>query len=66
MTIRDVEYFIYWNELEEGCSFFLPTTVSAAEVMRALRPIAAQLEITLEARNRCEYGRYGVRVWRMP
>mgnify|MGYP000143742304 CR=1 FL=1 len=65
VTIRGVDYFIYWNKMAPGCSFFLPTTVSAAEVMQALRPFAYRMKMRLRAHNRCEYGRYGVRVWRM-
>ena len=65
VCIRDVEYYIYWEDLEPGSSFFLPTTVSAAEAYRAMRPHAIELGFQLEVRNRCEYGRYGVRVWRM-
>lgn len=44
---------------------FLPTTVSAAEVLQALRPFANRMGMYLKAHNRCEYGRYGVRVWRI-
>lgn len=65
VTIRGVDYYIYWDKVAPGCSFFLPTTVSAAEVMQVLRPFAYRMEMHLKAHNRCEYGRYGVRVWRM-
>ena len=65
VTIRGVDYFIYWDRVAPGCSFFLPTTVGPAEVMQALRPFATRMKMRLKAHTRCEYGRYGVRVWRM-
>lgn len=48
-----------------GSSFFMPTLLADKDVARALRYIEKKLKITLEVRNRCEYGAYGVRVWRM-
>jgi hypothetical protein len=65
VTIRGVDYFIYWDKVAPGCSFFLPTTVSPQEVLRELRPFATKMEMYLKAHTRCEYGRYGVRVWRI-
>lgn len=65
VVIRSVAYFIYWDKLAPGCSFFLPTTVSAREVMRKLAPTAEEFQFRLKAHNRCEYSRYGVRVWRI-
>lgn len=65
VTIGGVEYFIYWEQLHVGGSFFLPTLLSAKDVTRDLRRLQKKLNITLEIRNRCEYGAYGVRIWRM-
>jgi len=65
VNIRGAEYFIYWEDLEPGSSFFMPTTVTAAEAAGVLRPYAHELGFELEIRTRCEYGRYGVRVWRV-
>lgn len=65
LVIRDVEYFIFWEELHIGSSFFIPTTVQAREVARILSDYAEVLDMRFEIRNRCEYGRYGVRVWRV-
>jgi hypothetical protein len=48
-----------------GNSFFLPTLLPAKDVARALRPLEKKLKILLEVRTRCEYGAYGVRVWRV-
>jgi hypothetical protein len=64
LVIQDVEYFIYWDELAKGSSFFIPTTVQARDVARILSDYAEVLGMDFEIRNRCEYGRYGVRVWR--
>lgn len=65
LVVRGFEYFIYWRDLLPGGSFFLPTTASAAEVRSALRPFARYWQMELKAHTRCEYGRYGVRVWRI-
>jgi len=65
VNVGGVDYFVYWEQLNVGNSFFLPTLLSAKDVMRDLRPIARKLKIQLEIRNRYEYGVYGARVWRM-
>lgn len=64
-TLHGVDYFILWEQLEIGASFFLPTTATQLQAFTALRPYARYLGIELQVRNRCEYGRYGVRVWRV-
>lgn len=60
-----IPYFISWDRVLPGCSFFLKTTASASEVKRVLRPYARRCNYELEAQNRCEFGYYGVRVWRL-
>ena len=65
MVINKVEYFIFWEQMSIGASFFLPTTATATQVMLRLKRRAQHLRITLRAQPRREYGRYGVRVWRM-
>lgn len=64
-TLHGVDYFIQWEHLSIGASFFLPTTATKTQAHYALRPYAQYLGIQLQVRNRCEYGRYGVRVWRV-
>jgi len=64
-TLHGVDYFIQWEHLSIGASFFLPTTATKTQAYYALRPYARYLGIRLQVRNRCEYGRYGVRVWRV-
>lgn len=64
-TLHGVDYFILWDQLSIGASFFLPTTATAKQATKALQPYAHHLGIELQVRNRCEYGRYGVRVWRV-
>lgn len=65
VVIHDVEYFIYWEQMTVGASFFLPTTATPVQAMAVLKPIARALNYKLKAQPRREYGRYGVRVWRM-
>lgn len=64
-TLHGVDYFIEWSRLAVGCSVFLPTTATKLQAFNALRPYAVRLGIQLVVRNRCEYGRYGVRFWRV-
>lgn len=64
-TLHRVDYFIFWDQLPIGGSFFMPTTATQTQAFKALQPYARHLRIGLQVRNRCEYGRYGVRVWRV-
>jgi len=64
-TLHGVDYFIEWSRMAIGCSVFLPTTATKKQAFEALQPYARYLGIQLQVRNRCEYGRYGVRVWRV-
>lgn len=48
-----------------GHSFFLKTTASATEVTKRLHKAEKYFRMTLRAHNRCEFGYYGVRVWRI-
>jgi hypothetical protein len=65
VTIQDVEYFIEWSQLDVGHSFFLPTVATPKQVKDVLKPVAEELEYRFGVLTRCEYGRYGVRVWRL-
>lgn len=65
VVIGGADYFIYWEQMQVGNSFFIPTLLPDEQVMQVLRPIQKQLGIRLEVRTRCEYGAYGARVWRV-
>lgn len=65
ITVLGADYFVQWERMGIGHSFFLPTTATAAMVLQAMRPNVKALGIEVVARNRTEYGRYGVRVWRI-
>jgi hypothetical protein len=65
LTLHGVEYFIHWEKMVGGSSFFLPTTATPTQVRDALLPATRFLKIKIEVRARCEYGRYGARVWRV-
>lgn len=65
LNIYGVPYFIRWEELMPGYSFFLKTTASASEVTKLLHKAEKHYRMTLRAHNRCEFGYYGVRVWRI-
>jgi hypothetical protein len=66
VTLHGVEYLIRWENMTLGSSFFLPTTATVQQVRTALREAARVYGYRIELRTRREYGRYGVRVWRMP
>lgn len=65
VRVAGVDYFVMWDRLGIGGSFFLPTVATVAQVRADLQPIASKLKIQLVVRTRCEFGRYGVRVWRV-
>lgn len=64
-TLYGVEYFLDWRTLEPGNSFFIPTTATPKQVKEVLKVAYKDLPYTFELHARCEYGRYGVRVWRV-
>lgn len=63
--LAGVDYYVDWEELTLGASFFLPTVATAAQVRQTLKPVERALDIRLAVRTRVEYGRYGSRVWRV-
>jgi hypothetical protein len=65
LTLCGVEYFMQWEKLFVGASFFLPTTATPVQVRAAIAPASKFFKFRFEVRSRCEYGRYGARVWRV-
>jgi len=64
-TLYGVDYYLDWRMLEPGTSFFIPTTATPKQVKAVLKEAYKELPYVFELRARCEYGRYGVRVWRV-
>jgi len=64
LNIMGAEYFIEWEWVTRGASFFLPTTATPKQAGVALKAAASYFGYRFETRARREYGRYGVRVWR--
>lgn len=64
-TLYGVDYYLDWRKLEPGNSFFIPTTATPKQVKDILKEVYSALPYTFEIHARCEYGRYGVRVWRV-
>lgn len=60
-----IPYYIAWEDLLPGYSFFLKTTATAIEVRKELRVAQKYFNIGLKAHARNEFGYYGVRVWRI-
>lgn len=65
VRLNGIEYFVNWDQLTVGASFFLPTVSTPAQVKAALRDAERYLRIKLAVRARVEYERYGARVWRI-
>lgn len=65
LTVNKVDYHITWPAMLVGHSVFIPTTAHPGEVSRALRPIAKYYDYEFDVQARCEYGRYGARIWRV-
>jgi hypothetical protein len=65
LNVFGAEYYIPWEELPRGGSFFIPTTATPKQVYTALIPAEQHLDMELEVRARCEFGIYGARVWRL-
>lgn len=63
--VRGIHYYVDWPNLRSGSSFFLKTTATAREVLAALKEPAGPVYPFLKARERHEFGYYGVRVWRL-
>lgn len=60
-----VDYFVFWDALPIGASFFLPSIATTAQVVEALAPVEEATTMTFAVHTRVEYGRYGTRVWRI-
>jgi hypothetical protein len=65
LTIHGVRYWVPWERMLPGDSFFLKTAADAKTVAPLLNPAEAYFNYILVAATRCEFGYYGVRVWRM-
>lgn len=65
LDLFGVVYYVPWDRLVPGASFFLKTTASASIVQKKLRKLEKVLNMELRAHPRCEFGYYGVRVWRV-
>ena len=65
LNLYGIPYYIAWESLLPGYSFFLKTTATASMVQKALKPAAKFLRMDFKAHTRCEFGYYGVRVWRI-
>jgi hypothetical protein len=65
LHVWGVQYYIAWEELHPGCSFFMKTPASARTVQKELTRVSRYLNMTLKAVTRVEFGYHGVRVWRL-
>jgi hypothetical protein len=65
VEVGGVEYFVNWDALTPGASFFIPTVCTASQVKAALAPAEQAYDFKFAVHTRVEYERYGARVWRI-
>lgn len=65
LNILGAEYYMLWEDMPVGASVFLPTTELAHRVAKALRPVEKYFDWKFAVRQRCEFGTFGVRIWRV-
>ena len=65
LHLHGADFYIQWERFDVGRSFFLPTTATPIQAREALKKAMRYLKLQVEIRSRCEYGRYGVRIWRV-
>jgi hypothetical protein len=65
LILGGVHYYIYWDQLPVGGSFFIPTVVTLPTARDALRSLASVWGYQVVVHRRVEYGRLGVRTWRL-
>jgi hypothetical protein len=58
-----VRVVIPWDDVKVGMSVFVPC-INTELAERQLSKIAARRKISLEAQERIENGRFGLRIWR--
>lgn len=64
-VLRGIPYAVDWTKLQPGGSFFIKTTARAQEMKPTLDLMRKIMGFELKAHNRCEFGYYGIRVWRL-
>lgn len=64
LRVKDFEYFIEWEYLARGCSFFIPCVARIQDVHAALDVARAHFNYDLTVRPRRERGMAGFRIWR--
>ncbi len=65
LLLHDIYYYIEWEQMLPGHSFYLKTAALVDDVRAQLPAIEKHFKITLKAHQRCEFGHFGVRVWRI-
>jgi hypothetical protein len=65
LNVFGAEYYMPWEEMPVGASVFLPTTALDRQVAKKLRRVERYLDWKFAVRQRCEFGIFGVRVWRV-
>jgi len=65
INLYGVDYYIPWESMPIGSSVFLKTTAEVSEVNEHVIKINKHFRCTFAAQQRCEYGYFGIRIWRI-
>ena len=65
INLYGILYYIPWEKMLPGNSFYLKTTAHRSIVQKELIRAEKYFRVVLQAQQRCEFGCYGVRVWRL-
>jgi hypothetical protein len=65
LNLFGAEYYMPWETMPVGASVFIPTTALDRQVAKKLRRVERYFGWELAVRQRCEFGVFGVRIWRV-
>jgi hypothetical protein len=66
LNLFGVKYWIHWEAMNIGDSVFIKTSADLGLVNKQLRSVRSALRLNFVAQQRCEFGKLGIRIWRMP
>lgn len=65
VDIYGAKYAVIWEHMGVGDSVFFPTSAHVEFIEPQLKDIRRALGFNLVAQQRCEFGKLGIRVWRL-
>ena len=64
LNVDGILYYVHWEALTPGASFFIPTVATDRMVAKALHKAVKYFGHDFKVVSRCEHGVYGARIWR--